>query len=95
MYLWDEPSIQVKSGTAKNLIGLHKIQLNENLRSINTSQCLCCQQVISTTRNSKTQEIFNVYHKVSCKNKYVFYLLESLLCKIQFVGMLETHFISH
>ena len=34
---------------------------------------------------------FNIYHKISSKGNYV-YLLECLLCKIQYVGKSETCF---
>ena len=34
---------------------------------------------------------FNIYHKISSKGNYV-YLLECLLCKIQYVGKSETPF---
>ena len=34
-----------------------------------------------------------IYIYISCKNKFVFYLLESLLCEIQYVGMSKTRFI--
>ena len=35
---------------------------------------------------------FNKHHKISCKGNYVIYLLECLLCKIQYVGKSETPF---
>ena len=36
--------------------------------------------------------IFRIYHHLSCKSKYVIYLLECTKCKIQYVGKVETEF---
>ena len=60
----------------------------------NTSRCLLCQQIIANTTFESTQakEKFNIYHKISCKSKYVIYLLECLLDKLQHVGMSKTPF---
>ena len=35
---------------------------------------------------------FNIYHEISGKSNYLIYLLECLLCKIQFIGKLGTPF---
>ena len=60
----------------------------------NTSRCLSFQQVIATTtfESTHTKEKFNMYYKVSCKSNCVIYLLECLLCKIQYVRKSETPF---
>ena len=60
----------------------------------NTSQCLSCQQIITTTtfESMKTNDKFNIYHKISSKGRYVIYLLQCLLIKIRYVGKLETPF---
>ena len=60
----------------------------------NTSRCLLCQQIIATTifESTQTKEKFDIYHKVSCKSNYVIYLLQCLLCKIEYVGKSETPF---
>ena len=60
----------------------------------NTSRCLSCQQIIATTtfESIQTKEKFNIYHKISCKSNYIIYLLECLLCKIQYARKLETPF---
>ena len=59
-----------------------------------TSRCLSCQQIIANTTfgSIKTKEKCNIYHKIFCKSYYVIYLLECLLCKIQYVRMSETPF---
>ena len=57
----------------------------------NTSRCLLCQIIaITTFETIQTKEKFNIYHKNSCKSNNVTYLLECLLCKIQYVGKSET-----
>ena len=52
------------------------------------------QQIIATAtfESIQTKEKFNIYHKISCKNNYVIYLLECLLSKIQYVRKSETLF---
>ena len=52
---------------------------------------LCCQQVRSTNKfkSNKTNEEFQIYHRVSCKSKFIIYLLECILCKIQYIGKSE------
>ena len=46
---------------------------------------LCCKQVANRTtfRSNQTNRIFQIYHNLNCKSKYVIYLLESTKCKIQ------------
>ena len=52
---------------------------------------LCCRQVRSTNKfkSNKTNEEFQIYHRVSCKSKFIIYLLECILCKIQYIGKSE------
>ena len=55
---------------------------------------LCCKQVVHTTtfRRNQTNRIFQIYHNLDCKSKYVIYLLECTKCKIQYVRKTETKF---
>ena len=39
-----------------------------------------------------TKRQFKIFHTVNCKSKYVIYLLECQICKIQYVGKTETPF---
>ena len=39
--------------------------------------------------STQTKEKFNIYHKCSCKSKYVIHLLGCLLCKPRYAGKLE------
>ena len=41
------------------------------------NRTLCCKQVVYTTkfRSNQTNRIFQIYHNVNCKSKYVIYLL--------------------
>ena len=55
---------------------------------------LCCTQVQSTDffRNIVTRKTFKIYNKLSCKSKYLIYLMECVLCKEQYTGKSETTF---
>ena len=59
-----------------------------------TSRSLCCQQVLKTTTftSTQTRETFTIFHQVTCHSNYVIYLLECIMCKIQYVGKSETSF---
>ena len=52
---------------------------------------LCCQQVKNTNsfKSNQTNEEFKIFHQVSCKSKFVIYLIECVLCAIQYVGKSE------
>ena len=58
------------------------------------NRTLCCKQVVYTTtfRSNQTNRIFQIYHNLNCKSKYVIYLVECTKCKIQYVGKTETEF---
>ena len=58
------------------------------------NRTLCCKQVEHTTtfRSNQTNRIFQIYHNLNCKSKYVIYLLEGTKCKIQYLGKAETDF---
>ena len=45
-----------------------------------------------TFESIQTKEKFNIYFKIYCKNKYVIYLLQCLLCKILYVRKAEAPF---
>ena len=55
---------------------------------------LCCKQIVHTTtfRSNQTNRIFQIYHNLNCKSKYVIYLLECTKCKIQYVRKTQTEF---
>ena len=59
-----------------------------------TSRSLCCQQVLKTTTftSAQTRETFTIFYQVTCHSNYVIYLLECIICKIQYVGKSETSF---
>ena len=60
----------------------------------NSTRCLCCQQLISTTtfKSNQTNKTFKIYHRVNCKTSFIIYLLECYICNIQYVGKSETPF---
>ena len=55
---------------------------------------LCCAQVLyrQTFTSQQTKRTFNVFHKLTCKYHYVIYLIECIVCKIEYVGKSETPF---
>ena len=59
-----------------------------------TRPSLCCTQVLNTQTfaSQQTKKTFNIFHKLTCKSQYVIYLMECILCKIQYVGKSETPF---
>ena len=58
------------------------------------NRALCCKQVVHTTTSgsNQTNRIFQIYHNLNCKSKYVIYLLKCTKCKIQCEGKAETEF---
>ena len=58
------------------------------------NRTLCCKEVVHTTtfRSNQTNRIFQIYHTLNCKSKYVVYLLQCTKCKMQCVGNAETEF---
>ena len=82
----------VKQGNVfkKNLIRLN----GKSMPCISTRVLLCCTQVLNTQTfmSQQTKRTFNIFHKLTCKSQYVIYLMEWILCKIQYVGKFENPF---
>ena len=91
----------------KDLIGQktllnNKVQNKKDIRSRKgwCSPCntrrnnLCCSQIRDTNefQSSMTKEKFKIYHRVNCRSKFVIYVLECIICKIQYVGKSEWPF---
>ena len=55
---------------------------------------LCCNQVLTTNTfmSQQTKRIFNILFDVNCKSEYIIYLMECILCKMQYVGKAEAAF---
>ena len=49
-----------------------------------TRSALCCMQTG-----------FNIYHTITCKSQSIIYLLECILCNLQYVGKSETRLNNH
>ena len=95
-----------RSKNLQEIIGSHAVKqeivFKKNLARINrkyvpcslTRPSLCCTQVlnIKTFMSQQTKRTFNIFHKLTCKSQYVIYLMECILCKIQYVGKSETPF---
>ena len=45
-----------------------------------------------TFTSQQTKRTFNIFHKLTCKSQYVTYLMERIICKIQYVVKSETPF---
>ena len=53
-----------------------------------------CEQVLNKTmfRTNQTNRIFQIYHNLNRKSKYVIFFLECTKCKVKYVGKAETEF---
>ena len=58
------------------------------------NKTLYCKRVVHTTtfRSNQANRIFQIYHNLNCKNKYIIYLLQCNKRKIQYVRKAETEF---
>ena len=95
-----------RSKNLQEIIGGHTLKqeqiFKKNLTRLNgnsmpcgsTRPSLCCTQVfnIQTFTSQQTKRTFNILHKLTCKSQYVIYLMECILCKIQYVRKSETPF---
>ena len=46
----------------------------------------------NTFKSNQTKRVFNINHTITCKSQWITYLLECILCNIQFVGKSENSF---
>ena len=62
--------------------------------SLSGPRTLCCNQVLTrnTFMNQQTKRTFNIFFNLNCKSKYVIYLMECILCRIQYVEKAEAAF---
>ena len=60
----------------------------------NSTHCLWCKQLISTTKfkSNQTKKTFTIYHRVNRKSNFFIYLLECYICNIQYFGKSVTPF---
>ena len=102
------PIIVFRSGTTlKQIIGTNTIHNNEKLIKTkinhhtgkcvpcNSTRCLCCQQLISTTtfKSNQTNKTFKIYYFwVNCQSSFVISPLECGICNIQYIRKPETPF---
>ena len=79
-------NVKVKSKFTNKIRGKCTPCLGNNKTSaVNKSQ-------IATFRSNQTNIVFQIFHNLNCKSKYVIYLLECTKCKIQYAGKAETEF---
>ena len=93
----------LKNTSLKQLIGTNTIRNNQKIftptQTTTAGPCTpcytsrsLCQQIlkITTFTSTQTRETFTIFHQVTCNSNYVIYLLECIMCKIQYVGKSET-----
>ena len=58
------------------------------------ARTLCCNQVLTTKTfvTQQTKQTSNVFFNINCKSEYLIYLMECILCKMQYVGNAEAAF---
>ena len=58
------------------------------------ARTLRCNQVMTTNTftSQQAKQTFKIFFNLNCKRGYVIYLLECILCKMQYVGKAETAF---
>ena len=89
----------------QKIIGGHTVKqgknFEESLHRQNGKSMLCstkpllwCAQIVNTQAfmSQQTKITFNIFHKPTCKSKYVSCLMECIICKIQCVGKSKTPF---
>ena len=76
--------------TIKKVVELEKKKYDKCSPCKWNSGKLCCKQVISTTRMTKHE--FNIFRSISCKNKWIIYLLECNVYKTQCSGKRQGQF---
>ena len=103
-----KPMITYKRNkTLSELIGGHTLPggkifqahlqiIRKESKSCNTTNksSLCYTQVVNTKffKSYQTKKTFKIFHELNCKSRFVIYLMECTLCKIQFIGKAETSF---
>ena len=94
---WNVLQINLRGHAIKNrkVFKAHSKSGEEKCKPCNTSQLSPrCKQVIDTGtfRSCQTQQIYNVFQKLNCTSKFIGYLMECPLWKVQYVGKAETAF---
>ena len=55
---------------------------------------VCCKQVKTTKtfKSQQTNKTWKIFHDTKCKTEYAIYLLECIICNLQYVCKNETSF---
>ena len=102
----DTPIVAYKrSNNLRDILGGNKIENGKKVskskkhivkycRPCNVKGSQCCQQVnfTNTFICNVTNREYKIFHETTCKSKYVVYLLECMVCNLQYVGKSETQF---
>ena len=71
------------------------VRLNgKSMPCSSTRPSLYCTQIVNTQTfmSQQTKRTHKIFNKLTCKSQYVIYLMECILCKIQYVGKSEIPF---
>ena len=78
-------------------------RVNKNLKTLKEGKCtpcrskvgnICCKQVKTTTtfKSQQTNKTWKIFHSTNCKTEYAIYLVECIICNLQYEGKNETPF---
>ena len=81
----------------KTLLNNKVVRRNSSHQAGQCRPCLskngnqCCQQILRTSqfRSQITGKRYDIFHNVNCKSKLLIYLIECVICRIQYVGKSE------
>ena len=90
----------------QEIIGTHWIdngRIKKDLKTLKEGNCtlwrskagnVCCKQVKTTTtfKSQQTNKTWKIFHNTICKTEYAIYLLECIICNLQYVRKNETPF---
>ena len=94
-----EPTTTFKRNkNIQEIIGTHWIEngrVNKNLKTVKEGKTcrskagnICCKQVKTTTtfQSQQTNKTWKIFHNTNCETEYAIYLMECIICNLQYVG---------
>ena len=55
-------------------------------------QAFTKKQLATTFKSQQTKKIYKIFHKVNSTSSYVIFLMECILCNMQYLGISETNY---
>ena len=105
---WTNNTAFKRNKNIQETIGTHWIEnrrVKKNLKTLkegkptpcrSKARNVCCKQVKTITifKRQQTNKTWKIFHKTNCKTEYAIYLLERIICNLQYVsvGKNETPF---